>query len=77
MNAVKQVAVFALVVLCFIGGLSYVIGRDEKVTHEHQQQWIEFSKANHCRVIRDETFRDPKSLWQCDNNFQVKHSDNE
>jgi hypothetical protein len=48
------------------------IAKEDTAQHERSQAWLAFSMAHHCRIVREPSFGNPVTLWQCDGNFQVE-----
>jgi len=63
-------------VLCafvlLVGYVFHCAFQADKRAAADDRVWQEYSKTNHCRIIRQDSFAHPKSLWQCDN-FQIEH----
>jgi hypothetical protein len=44
------------------------VGRQEK---QERREWVEFSIAHHCKVVRPESFWNNSATWGCDGGFEV------
>lgn len=68
----------AVVILCAlyfaIGCFLIVHGITESNRQDakREQEWRNFSKQNHCRIVREPGFWDSSEIWQCDGNFQIR-----
>lgn len=48
----------------------------EKLQHQRDQEWLQFSMQHHCRIIKEPGFWGVDVTWQCDGNFQVVRNPN-
>jgi cytochrome oxidase Cu insertion factor (SCO1/SenC/PrrC family) len=72
----KRGAVVLIVIMVFVFGVfagifNAVTVEDDKQA-QREREWLQFSQQHHCRIVREDSFTNPTTLWQCDGNFQVR-----
>ena len=61
----------ALAVLAFFALIFHALNAGETRAEQRQQEWLQFTMQHHCSIIRNPSFGNPSTTWQCDGNFQV------
>jgi hypothetical protein len=72
----KFLLLLALIVALSLGFLFHAMTEEDQRSAKREQDWMTFSQRNHCRIVRESSFWEPSTLWQCDGNFQVKRYPN-
>lgn len=50
--------------------------QDMERYHQREREWLQFSMQHHCGIVKESTFWDAATTWQCDGNFQVRRYPN-
>lgn len=64
------VAGIVLVLVAF-GAFIHSVNLSEQEEQNERQAWLEFTMQHHCHIVRNPTFGNPTTTWQCDGNFEV------
>lgn len=72
MKATIFLVVLASIVIGVPAGCMHMMNEDERAFHQRESDWLHFSMEHHCKIAREPDWGKPRTLWQCDGNFQVE-----
>jgi len=65
------IALAVLGVAFLIYGINSAENAAEARRNKDYSEWLQFSMQHHCGIIRNPSFGNPSTTWQCDGGFQV------